>query len=204
MIRFHWNEKEKAAYQRDLLGRRPPSSAPAGYQMATQNSQLVPGMPAKIGFYGEWKDAEILTNSVRDTVKVADSQNLRLLSRDGWIAISPDTIKKAQSNPGSFEPSVHVLPDTTSVIPAGYTVVTADMKLIPGVPVRAIWLNKVVDAIVRSIDGSQLANLLDVGDGWWFEIYFNWFLVFELGSVERRNRSEKRDLKCGLNSTFCV
>ncbi len=151
-----WNEKEKAAYQRDLLGRRPPSSPPAGYQMATQNSQLVPGMPAKIGFYGEWKDAEILTNSIRVTVKVADSQNLRLLSRDGWIAISPDTIKKAQSNPSSFKPSVNVLPDTTSVIPAGYTVVTADMKLIPGVPVRAIWLNKVVDATVRSIDGSQL------------------------------------------------
>lgn len=161
-------------------------------------------MPAKIGFYGEWKDAEILTNSVRVTVKVADSQNLRLLSRDGWIAISPDTIKKAQSNPSSFKPSVHVLPDTTSVIPAGYTVVTADMKLIPGVPVRAIWLNKVVDATVRSIDGSQLANLLDAGDGWWFDIYFNGFLVFELGSVERGNRSEKRDLKCGLNSTFCV
>ena len=151
-----WNEKEKAAYQRDLLGRRPPSSAPAGYQMATQNSQLVPGMPAKIGFYGEWKDAEILTNSVRVTVKVADSQDLRLLSRDGWIAISPDTMKKAQSNPSSFKPSVNVLPDTTSAIPAGYTVVTADMKLVPGVPVRAIWLNKVAEATVRAIDGSQL------------------------------------------------
>ena len=151
-----WNAKEKAAYQRDLLGRKPPASPPAGYQLATQNSQLVPGMPAKVGFYGEWKDAEILTNSMRVTVKLAGSEDLRLLSRDGWIAISPDTIKKVQSNPGSFKPSVNVLPGTTSMIPAGYTVVTADMKLLPGVPVRATWLNKLVDATVRSIDGSQI------------------------------------------------
>lgn len=151
-----WNAKEKAAYQRDLLGRKPPASAPAGYQLATQNSQLAPGMPAKVGFYGEWKDAEILTNSFRVTVKLAGSEELRLLSRDGWIAISPDTMKKVQSSPGSFKPSVNVLPGTTSIIPAGYTVVTADMKLMPGVPVRATWLNKLVDATVRSIDGSQI------------------------------------------------
>ena len=151
-----WNAKEKAAYQRDLLGRKPPASPPAGYQLATQNSQLVPGMPAKVGFYGEWKDAEILTNSMRITVKLAGSEDLRLLSRDGWIAISPDSIQKVQSSPGSFKPSVNVLPGTTSMIPAGYTVVTADMKLLPGVPVRATWLNKLVDATVRSIDGSQI------------------------------------------------
>jgi hypothetical protein len=29
------------------------------------------------------------------------------------------------------------------------------------------------------------SDLLDVGDGWWFDIHFNWFLVFELGLVER-------------------
>ena len=151
-----WNEKEKAAYQRDLLGRKPPTNAPAGYQLATPSSQLVPGMPAKVGFYGEWKDAEILTNSTRVTVRLTDSQNLRLLGRDGWIALSPDVVKKAQADPTSYRPSVQVIPGTTSIIPDGYTVVTADMSLVPGVPVRATWLNKMVDATVRSTDGSQL------------------------------------------------
>ena len=151
-----WNAKEKAAYQRDLLGRTPPKTPPAGYQLVTPSTQLIPGMPAKIGFYGEWKDAELLTDSTRVTARLSDSQDLRLLTRNGWIAISSDVLKKAQTDPTSFKPSVKVIPETTSVIPAGYTVVTADMKLTPGVPVRATWLNKLVDATVRSIDGSQL------------------------------------------------
>lgn len=151
-----WNEKEKAAYQRDLLGRKPPASPPAGYQLATPSTQLIPGMPAKVGFYGEWKDAEILTNSARVTVRISNSENLRLLGRDGWIALSPEVIKKSQTEPKSFRPSLQVIPGTTSIIPDGYTVVAADMSLVPGVPVRATWLNKMVDATVRAIDGNQL------------------------------------------------
>ena len=151
-----WNAQEKAAYQRDLLGRKPPQTLPPGYQLANANSQLAPGMPAKIGFYGEWKDAEVLTNSRRVTVRLAESQSLLLLSRDGWIAISPDDLKKAQANLGSFKPSISVIPETTSVIPDGYAIVSSDMNLYPGVPVRATWLNQLVDATVKSIDGNQL------------------------------------------------
>lgn len=113
-------------------------------------------MPAKIGFYGEWKDAEVLTNSRHVTVRLAENQSLLLLSRDGWIAISPDDLNKAQANPDSFKPSINVIPETTSAIPDGYAIVSPDMNLYPGVPVRATWLNQLADATVKSIDGNQL------------------------------------------------
>lgn len=29
------------------------------------------------------------------------------------------------------------------------------------------------------------SDLLDVGDSWWFDIYFNWYLVFEPALVQR-------------------
>jgi hypothetical protein len=156
-----WNAKEKQAYAKDLKGRQPPTSAPTGYTIVPATTKLVPGMPAKIGFYGEWADAEILTDAPKVTVKLQSNGGLRLINREGWIAASSEVLQKAASSPKSFSPSVQVLPNTTTPIPDGYIPITADMPIVAGVPVKAMWHLKFADATVMSVESDQLLVHID-------------------------------------------
>jgi len=159
-----WNVREKQAYEKDLKGRKPPAVAPQGSNVLPASAKLVPGMPAKIGYYGEWVDAEILTDAPRVTVKLQSNGTLRLINRDGWIAAAPDVLQLAASTPNKFQPSVVVLPNTTTPVPEGYVPITDQMPVVPGVPVKAIWHQKYADATVMSVERSQLLVHIDEMD----------------------------------------
>lgn len=119
-----WNEKESAAYQKDLVGRKPPFSLPADYQPVRASTKLIPGMPIRVGRYGEWVEAEALTNEAMVTVKIPGVAKLKTMSRDGWIAIKPSVLKQGDSSPSSFQPSSRVIPGTEEFLPDGYDVIT--------------------------------------------------------------------------------
>lgn len=156
-----WNADESSAYQKELIGRKPPLSPPEGYQFVRASTKLIPGMPIKVGRFGKWIDAEALTSDPIVTVKMAGVADLRAFKRDGWIAIEPVILQKGASAPGSFQPTAKVIPGTTEILPDGYVVVSEAMPLVPGTPVRAIWLNKLVDATVISTEGKQVITHLD-------------------------------------------
>jgi SLA1 homology domain 1, SHD1 len=156
-----WNDAESAAYQKDLIGRKPPLSPPEGYQLVRASTKLIPGMPVKVGRFGKWVDAEALTSQPTVTVKVSGVEGFRMLKRDGWIAIEPAVLQKGASSPGSFQPSSIVIPGTTEILPDGYVVVNESVSLAPGTPVRAIWHNKLSDATVISVDDKQVLTHYD-------------------------------------------
>ncbi len=118
-------------------------------------------MPVKVGYYGEWVDAEILTDAARVTVKLGTNGSLRLIERQNWIVAAPDVLKKAAASPSSFRPSVIVLPNTTTPVPDGYVPITADLPIVAGVPVRSMWQMKYADATVMEVDGPKLLVHVD-------------------------------------------
>ncbi len=126
-----WNAREKQAFEKELKGRKPPAVAPQGYKVLPASAKLVPGMPAKIGYFGEWVDAEILTDAPRVTVKLQSNGNLRLINRDGWIAAAPDVLQSAATTPNKFQPSVVVLPNTTTPVPKAMFLSLQECQLLP-------------------------------------------------------------------------
>ncbi len=156
-----WNADESSAYQKELIGRKPPLSPPEGYQLVRASTKLIPGMPIKVGRFGKWVDAEALTSDPIVTVKVKGVAELRALKRDGWIAIEPAVLQKGASAPGTFQPSAIVIPGTTEILPDGYVVVSEAIPLVPGTPIRAIWLNKLMEATVITVDGKQVLTHFD-------------------------------------------
>jgi len=156
-----WNANESSAYQKDLGGRKPPLGLPEGYQLVRTSMKLIPGMPIKVGRFGKWVDAEALTSDPIVTVKISNVSDLRAMKRDGWIAIEPSVLQKGASAPGSFQASASVIPGTTAILPDGYVVVAETIELVPGTPVRAIWLNKLTDATVIAVDGKQVLTHFD-------------------------------------------
>ncbi len=151
-----WNRKEDTAYQKDLLGRKPPLSPPAGYQLVQASTKLIAGMPIKVGHYGEWLDAEALNGEALVTVKISGIEKLKSKTRNGWIAIKPTVIQQGNSAPSSFQPSIRIIPGTTEALPDGYLPITSEMAIVTGTPVRAVWLNQLVDATVISAEGDAL------------------------------------------------
>jgi len=151
-----WNSKENVAYQKELVGRKPPITPPTDYQIVQAGTKLIPGMPIKVGRFGEWLDAEALTGDPTVTVKISGVPDLRNLTRSGWIAIKPSVLQQGDSSPGMFKPSVRLIPGTTVPLPDGYVPVTESMEIVPGTPVRAIWMDKLEDSTVISVHGDEL------------------------------------------------
>lgn len=128
--------KEKEAIAKAKLRRTPPAALPDGYVAVDQGTTLVPGMPVKAGWYGEWKNAEVVSFKVAGSVmlKYEGEANLESHSREKWIAIDPEVLSRAQSNPDQFEVSVRALPDSTKIIPNGAVALADDVELLPGTP----------------------------------------------------------------------
>ena len=160
-IAREWNSAESLSYQKELVGRKPPYGVPDGHQLVRASTKLIAGMPLKVGRYGKWVDAEALTGEATVTVKIAGAVNLRTFTRDGWLAIDPAVLQLGVASPSSFKPSVNVIPGTSVILPDGYSVVTKAMQLVPGTPVRAIWLNQLQDATVISLEGERVLTHYD-------------------------------------------
>jgi len=152
-IAREWNSTESSAYQKELVGRKPPFGVPEGYQLVRASTKLIAGMPVKVGRYGKWVDAEALTSEAAVTVKVMGTTDARTVTRDGWLAIDPSVLQKGAVSPSSFKSSVTLIPGTTAILPDGYFVVDESINLVPGAPIRAIWHKELLPSTVISIEG---------------------------------------------------
>lgn len=128
--------KEKEDIARAKLRATPPASLPDGHLAVDQGTKLVPGMPVKAGWYGEWKNAEVISFKVAGPVVLKYEGELQLEShpREKWIAVDPEVAKKAKSSPDQFQVSVRTLPESTAIIPDGAVLLEGDVKLLPGTP----------------------------------------------------------------------
>ena len=131
-----WTAEEKATAAKQKLFAKPPESLPDGYLATTQATRLVPGMPVKAGYYGEWADAEIISFKVGGdvTLRYDSEDRLQPHPRAKWIAISPEVLAKAETNPDQFNPSVRALPDSSLIIPDGAIALPDELALVPGTP----------------------------------------------------------------------
>lgn len=156
-----WNSVENAAYQKELLGRKPPLSPPSGYQFVQSGTKLIAGMPIMAARFGEWVDAEVLACEGTVTAKISGVTKPRILTRNGWIAIKPSVLQHGDSSPEMFKPSIRLIPGTTEEFPDGYVPLTATMELVPGTPVKTVTLNKLEDSTVISVEADQILIHVD-------------------------------------------
>jgi len=105
--------EELAARERERKSKFPPETVPAGYLRADASTVLVPGAPVLVGIAGEWFPAKIVAMADASMVKVLrdGEKRLSLLRRNGWVAISEQTVRDLQSNPTQFSIDVRTLPD---------------------------------------------------------------------------------------------
>ena len=161
-----WNATESSAYQKELVGRKPPFGIPEGYTLVRASTKLIAGMPVKVGMYGKWVDAEALTSEAVVTVRVLGATKSRSVTRDGWLTIDPTILQKGTVSPSSFKASVTLIPGTTVILPEGYVVVDETINLIPGTPIQAIWLKELLPATVIAIDGGIVWIHNDTKPAW--------------------------------------
>ena len=130
------NAEDKAKIAKAIQFKTPPEQLPDDFLPLTSKTPLVPGMPLKAGYYGQWKDAELISVHSNGTVavKYEGGTTLTRRAREKWLAISPDVIAQGKSNPDQFSPSVQTLPDSTHIIPPGAKPLPDDIELPPGTP----------------------------------------------------------------------
>ncbi len=131
-----WNEEEKAAIEREKLAKVPPEGLPDGHRSVSAALKLVPGMPIKAGYYGDWVDGEViaLKNDGQVGVKMGPGGGIVYFAREKWLAVHPDVLSRAHANPSEFTPSVRVLPGSRRPLPSQALPIPADLDLPPGTP----------------------------------------------------------------------
>ena len=153
-----WTEQEKAAAAKQKLFKTPPKALPEGYVAASQGTTLVPGMPVKAGYYGDWADAEVISFKVGGDVmlKYKSEDRLQPHEREKWIAISPEVLAKVKEDPSQFQPSVRTLKDSRLIIPDGAVAVADDLALVPGTPLLMDYHSRWRDVYFLETSGGQV------------------------------------------------
>lgn len=130
------NAEDKEKIAKAIQFKTPPENLPENFVALTDATSLLPGMPLKAGYYGDWKDAELISikSDGKLAVKYEGENKLTVKPREKWLAISPDVIAKGKSSPGQFSASVAVLPGGSQIIPPGAQPLPDDIKLLPGTP----------------------------------------------------------------------
>lgn len=130
------NAADKAKIEKAIQFKTPPESLPDNFQALTSETLLLPGMPLKAGYYGDWKNAEVISieSDGNVAVKYEGEKTLTSRARAKWLAISPEVIAQGKSNPAQFSPSVQVLPGGSHIMPAGAKPLPDDIELPPGTP----------------------------------------------------------------------
>ena len=130
---------EKEAIAKAKLAATPPANIPDGFQAVDSNTSLVAGIPIKAGRNAKWEDAELISAETGGmvTVKFWDSDGLKRLYREKWLAVSSSVLKDALANPKKFSPSVNVLPNGGSVaIPRDAVPLPKDVTFPVGTPLK--------------------------------------------------------------------
>ena len=138
------NEADRKRLEALRIAKLPPRTVPAGHQRSNATTTLVPGTPCLYGSAGEWKPAVFVAISSPAYVKVKplDSDQLRVVKRSEWLAISNEDLKAQQSNPGQYKLDFQVLEGSYLVIGEGYQPLAANQELVKGTPLRREYQSK--------------------------------------------------------------
>lgn len=150
--------EEMAAKDFERKLKFPPESVPAGYSRADASTVLVPGAPVLCGFAGQWVPARFVSLANASMVKVLrdGEKRVSLLQRDGWLAISEQTVRDIRSDPDQF---------------------SIDIRTLPG---GDLLLDDDVQALSKALPSGSLS--LPAGTPLMLEKYSQWQDVFFLGS----------------------
>lgn len=155
------NAEEKEALEKHLLDAKPPSSdPPEEYKEATLSMKMLPGMYVVAGRYGEWEEAEFLGYNSQRKAKLRFKGDTKLISRpvENWIAVKPEDLARAKTDPTSFEPSGNTLVDGTLLLPDNAVALDANMKLVPGTPLLFAFGDDWNDVILTKTTGTSLST----------------------------------------------
>ena len=191
------NAEEIKEIERQKQFRTPPDSLPAGHVAVNASTKLIPGMPVKAGFYGEWKDAEVVSFEVGGNVWMLyeGEKSLRDYPREKWIAISTETTEAAKSNPDQFKTSIRALPNRNKIIPDGAVPLADDVELLPGTPLlldyyRPVWQK--VYAIETT--GEKVKLRFDKYSATWDKLYPRAQLVIAEETLEQLAEKDQEKL----------
>jgi hypothetical protein len=149
-----WTADEQAAFDKQQLYDKPPAEPLSGVLPATNGTKLVPGMPVKAGYYGEWVDAEVVSLLERNRVglKFSDETSLIIRPRVDWIAVDPKVAEQVESAPGQFKPSMRVLAEGKVALPDGVIALPDDVALYVGTPILYERGGRWKNAFILNVD----------------------------------------------------
>ena len=154
------NKEDQAAIAEYNRVNSPPPGLPDGHVLVDAGTRLIPGMLIKAGWEGEWEDAEVLADDgVRNATVLYphQSETIRLRSKKGWLAITPEMKTQAIRKPDQFRPSVRVLPGTTVKIPLD-AVLANNLQSVPvGLPIRYVYGTRLEEGFVVKVVGDKLS-----------------------------------------------
>jgi large subunit ribosomal protein L7/L12 len=132
----------------------PLTRPPEGYQIATKETPLLPGMPIRL-FQGNWQDGEFVAK--KDDIFATVSHKLfanrdPIIRQVPWhlIAVSDATLQQGREHPDSFRSSYRLLKDGSLPLEKNWVPLTADTKLVPGTPLHLERAGRWVPAMAVS------------------------------------------------------
>ncbi|MEM8669075.1 MAG: SHD1 domain-containing protein [Planctomycetota bacterium] len=130
------SQEELDQIERERIAKLPPKDVPAGYVRCTTTTSLVPGAPVMYGSVGQWKSGVVVDFPSPSflRVKASDSDQLRTVRRQDWVAVSEKTLQQINSNPSQFSISIRTLPGGSIVLADDVQPLQAPMKLAKGTP----------------------------------------------------------------------
>lgn len=135
-----WTDAERAAYEKNKLKETPPTRVRSGYEPVRFDTPLAPGMRVLAGHYGDWVPAELLqlSEAGKASVRFLENDRVILVDAEGFLAASPDMLSRAASDPGSFRPSLRLLPGGVAPLPSDAGPVPDSASLPVGTPLLKV------------------------------------------------------------------
>jgi hypothetical protein len=153
-----WNDKEKAAHAKHLLGLKPPETIPPKYESIDATTRLVPGLPVAAAYYGEWVEAEVIEYSQpgRIVVKLLEKDRIRRLQDHQWVVVEASILQRMRTTPNEFKASVRILANSLLAIPADAVPLEGSVKLVPGTPLLLDENNQWMDVFMVEDQSDKL------------------------------------------------
>lgn len=167
-----WRPEEQAAYDLNQKMQAPPPPPPAGSVVVDNNTTpLLPGMPVLGTWMAEWHEGELLAVSpnlltIKWTKTVDKRPAISSMAR-ARVSVAMATLDKGRAAPATFKPSVQVLEGGTIPLDPDLVPLTADIKVVPGTPLKAEWAGKFDTVTVTGKPrGTEIPVTWDSRKGW--------------------------------------
>ena len=166
----HWTADETKAIERWQKSVTPPGAPPANHVLVNPQTKVVPGLPCQAGWMGEWNQAEIIDVRTDGRLLIkydpVISPSMVVQPRN-WVAVESKLLEDVRTSKQKFEPSVRVLPNGQIPIDEDLSVVTAEMKLVPGTPLKMEWgSNWLPITVVKVLPGEKVRFHWDDHKAW--------------------------------------